>query len=231
MRKKLATLTLITCIFLAYGVHAPANPDTSTADEDSYVQVSLAAIERWERLLYDGSVEFNEVDTNALTHSLLEDLTRLYEVTKLPTARAHILKLLKAYEVSTRYGFSADGSLAASIARLELKNPVFDDYSLFLVNVENRSGVDLRIADWRFTLAVKDGAILIPDTLAETHPLHMHVKRGLAGFSPPETLKAGSTASLKLVFSRSGLTPSKMKYFRADLDDMRVVVKFYENLN
>jgi len=231
MCKKLATLTLIISIFFAYGAHALANPGTNTADEDSYVQVSLAAIERWERLLYDGSAEFNEVDTNALTLSLLEDLTRLYEVTKLPVAREHILKLLRAYEVPARYGFSADGSLAASIALLELKNPVFDDYSIFLVNLENRSGVDLRVANWRLTLATKDGAILTPDTLAETHPLYVHLKRGLAGFSPPEMLKAGSTASFKLVFSRSGLTPSAMKYFRADLDEMRVVVKFYENLN
>lgn len=231
MGKKLTTLTLITCILFACGTHALADPGASTAGEDGYVQVSLAAIERWERLLYSGSAELNEVDTNALALSLLEDLTRLYEVTKLPAAREHILRLLRAYEVSTRYGFAADGSLAASIARLELKRPEFNDYSMFLVNVENRSGMDLQITDWRFAIATKDGATIMPDALAETHPLHMHLTRALAGFSPPETLKAGSTASFKLVFSRSGLTPAAMKYFRVDMDEMRVVVKFYENLN
>jgi len=231
MGKKLATLTLIACILLACCAHALADLDASTADEDSCVQVSLAAVERWERLLFNGSAGFNEVDTNALTFSLLEDLTRLYEVTKLPAAREHILRLLQTYEVSTRYGFSADGTLAASIALLELKRPVFKDYSVFLVNVENRSGVDLQITDWRLTIATKDGATIKPDALAETHPLYMHLKRGLAGFSPPEMLKAGSNVSFKLVFARSGLTPSAMKYFRVDMDEMRVVVKFYENLN
>ena len=231
MGKKLATLTLITAILLACAAYALADPGANTVDEDSYIQVSLAAIERWERLLYDGQGEYNEVDTNALTQSLLEDLTRLYEVTKLPEAREHILKLLRAYEVPTRYGFSADGSLAASITLLELKRPVFDGYSIFLVNLENRSGVNLHIASWRFALAAKDGTVLTPDALTETHPLHTHLKRTLAGFNPPEVLRAGSISSFKLVFARSKLTPAEMKYFRADFDEMRIVVKFYENLN
>ncbi|MCD6283443.1 hypothetical protein J7J84_07615 [bacterium] len=231
MGKKLATLALIAGILLAFGAHALADLDTGTADEDAYVQVSLAAIARWERLLYSGSAKLNEVDTNSLVLSLLEDLTRLYEATKLPAAREHILRLLQACEMSTRYGFSGDGTLAASIVRLELKRPEFRDYSVFLLNVENRSGVDLRIQDWRFTIATKDGATIKPDALTESHPLHTHLARALAGFGPPEMLKAGSTASFKLVFAGSGLAPSAMKYFRVDLDEMRIVVKFYENLN
>ncbi len=231
MGKKLATLTLIASIFLVCGTHALADLDASTADEDSYIQVSLAAIERWERLLYTDSVELSEIDTDVLTLSLLEDLTRLYEVTKLPDARERILKLLRAYEVSTRYGFSGDGMLAASIARLELKRTEFWDYSIFLVNIENRSGVDIPVSDWRFTIVTKDDATILPDALNKTHPLYQRLRRALSGFSPPGMLRAGSTVSFKLVFSGSGLTPSTMKYFLVDLDEMRIVVKFYENLN
>jgi hypothetical protein len=207
-----------------------AAPAAATDDEDSYVQVSLAAIERWERLLYDESADLRAVDANVTALSLLEDLTRLYEVTKLPAAREHILRLLNAYRLARRYGFSADGMLAASVVRLELKRSVFRPYSIFLINIENRSGVDLQISDWRFVLALTDERTLEPESLSEAHPLYPALQNQLGGFRPPGTLSAGRTASFKLVFGEEELTPEEVRYLRIDLDEYRIVVKFYEHL-
>ncbi len=230
MRFRPAILAIAAYILLTGTTNAPAKADALTEDEDGYVQVSLAAIERWERLLYDEAADLSTVDADAVALSLLEGLTRLYEVTRLPAAREHILRLLDAYDVPTRYGFSADGMLAASVVRLELKRPVFQPYSIFLVNVENRSGVNLQVSDWRFAIALTDKSALRPEYLARTHPLHEALKNQLGSFRPPEILRAGSIASFKLVFAQEKLTPDKTRYFRIDLNECRIVVKFYEHL-
>ncbi len=229
MSYRIAVLGIAILSGLFVAAKSPISVANDSDDEGAYVQVGLASIERGERL-HAEETAWGSKDNPLPALALVEELTRLYEVTKVAAARTQLLQILSEFEVSTRYGFSHDGMLVASITRMELMNSVFDDYTMFLVNVENRSGQDLPVDTWELQLGLKDEATVSLEALTKQHPLYSSLSRMEMSFRPPTTLRGGAIASFKIIASRPGLTPPKLAFFRLSPDSRQIVVKFYENL-
>jgi len=218
----LAMLMALACV----GSFSAPEPDL----ESAYVQVGLAALEDWQRQLGAPAVDaFTGLPQPP--PGMVEELTRLYEVTKLPAARNRLVTVLNAFEVPTRYGFSHDGTLVASISRMELKREVFAAYSLFLVDIENRSGLPIPVREWELDLVKRDGSPAAIDRLTPAHPLYPALSRMVSGFSPPAVLRSGVINSFKIIVAHPQLTHRDLAYLRISFDGRRIVIKFYENLD
>jgi hypothetical protein len=223
--RRILALALAAC-FLACALPAGAM-DGADESAGSNTQSGLAAVERWERLLYHNNRQ--DLDTVVLSSSLLEQLTWLYEVDKLSAALPHIEKLVRAYDCETRYGFSRDGKLEAYIARMELKNESFSGYSFFLINVENRSAFSLACHPGGAEFGLKDGRVLKPEVIQPGHPLCEQLKSIANTFAPQKTAKAAATISFKAVLAVPGLTQKDLSFVQIRLGEQLVIIRFYGN--
>jgi hypothetical protein len=223
--RRILALALAAC-FLACALPAGAM-DGADESAGSNTQSGLAAVERWERMLYRGYQQ--EMDTTVLSSSLLEQLTWLYEVDKLSAARPHIEKLVRTYDCATRYGFSRDGKIEAYIAPMELKSEDFAGYSFFLINVENRSAFSLACHPGGASFGLKDGRVLQPEVIQPGHPLCERLMSIADTFAPQKTAKAASTISFKAVVAVPGLTQKDLSFVQIRLGEQLVIIRIYGN--
>ena len=218
----------LVAIFLALSVA----PFTAGSQEDAsaaFTQTSLSAITRWEHLIYETKQEPAQVKIYA--ESMLERLTWIYEVDKVPAAMPHMLKLLNSVGVESRYGFSHDGRIGAMITRMELMEPAFGDYSIFLVNLENKSAFTLDSSQCKLTFTLKDGTALAPESIVKGHALFSRLERFADTFRPPERVLPGATASFKAALAAPGIGPGGLSYVSLEMGGHSVMIKFYENLD
>ena len=226
--QRISALALI-AVIIALGF-APTFAGSSQEDDASaYTQSSLAAIERWEKLLYETKQE--PVQVAVYAESMLEYLTWLYEVDKLSAAMPHIKKLLGKVDVTTRFGFSHDGKTCATISVMELKEPVFSSYSMFLISIENRSAFALDSSQCKLTFALKGGETLVPEIIEQGHPLFSHLERLANTFYPPDAVAPGATASFKAVMPAPGIDQRQLSYVLLEMGEHSVMIKFYDNLD
>lgn len=200
--------------------------------ESGYVQSGLASIERWEGLLADTENPLAGIDRRVVVESLLEELTRLLEVDKLPAAKQHLLRLLhREGPEFARFAFHPSGSLSANVTRLKLRNPAFDKHTIFLFRFENRSPVQLRSGGKSgCELFTTDGASWQLEELTPQHSLYSNLKRMQGQFRMPEILPPGATVSFELILDRPGVTEQDIAYFLLSFGPWRIVIKFYDNI-
>lgn len=215
-------------VFLALSI-APFNAGSQEDASAAFTQTSLSAIKRWEHLLYETKQEPAQAQIYAT--SMLERLTWLYEVDKIPAAMPHMLKLLNSVGVESRYGFSHDGRIGAMITRMELMEPAFGDYSIFLVNLENKSAFTLDSSQCKLTFKLKDGTALAPESIVKGHPLFPRLERLTDTFRPPERVSPGATASFKAALAVPGIDQRQLSYVSLEMGGHSVMIKFYENLD
>ncbi len=189
----------------------------------------MAAIERWERLLYE--TEQEPVQVAVYAGSMLERLTWLYEVDKLSAAMPHIMKLLGSVEVASRFGFSRDGKIGGMISVMELKDPAFGSYSMFLINLENRSAFAIDSSQCGLSFTLKGGETLAPDRIERGHLLFPRLERLAYSFLPPRAIAPGATASFKAVLPAPGIDHRQLAFVLVEMGEHSVMIKFYDNLD
>jgi hypothetical protein len=225
--RRISAAALI-AVFLALSIA----PFTAGSQEDAsaaFTQTSLSAITRWEHLIYETKQEPAQVQIYA--ESMLERLTWIYEVDKVPAAMPHMLKLLGAVDVESRYGFSHDGRIGAMITRMDLMEPAFDNYSIFLINIENKSAFALDSSQCKLNFTLKDGKVLVPEDIVKEHPLFPRLERLAGTFRPPERVSPGATASFKSALAVPGIDQRQLSYVSLEMGGHSVMIKFYENLD
>lgn len=218
----------LVAVFLALSI-APFTAGSQDDASAAFTQTSLSAIKRWEHLLYETKQEPAQAQIYAV--SMLERLTWIYEVDKVPAAMPHILRLLNTMGVESRYGFSRDGRIGAMITRMELMEPAFDDYSIFLINLENKSAFLLDGSQCKLTFTLKDGEVLVPEDIVKGHPLFPRLERLADTFAPPQYVAPGATASFKAALAVPGVGPRELSYVSLEMGGHSVMIKFYENLD
>jgi hypothetical protein len=224
--RKILSLALAAVIF-ACALPSSANEDDRD-NAGSYTQSGLAAVERWEKMLYEGYQR--PIDDTVLSESLLEQLTWLYEVDKVAAAMPHINKLVGRYECATRYGFSRDGRIEAYIAPMALFSEDFAGYSFFLINVENRSAYSLDCKPFSLSFTLKDDLVLKPEAVTPSHPLYGRLERMADTFAPRDNVMPGATISFKAILAQPGLTQKDISFVQLRLGERLVIIRFYGNL-
>ena len=231
-----ATLALALGFALLSPTPTPANcrhtEERALELETGYVQVGLASIARWEGLLSDRANPLTGIDRRVVAESLLEELTRLCEVDKLPAAERHLKELLRREGPElTRFGFDPSGSLCANVSGMRLMNPAFAKHTILLFRLENRSPFPLGSGGkTACELVTVDGARWQLEELTPKHPLYPDLSRMAAQFRMPDSLRPGTIASFELILNRPAVAEKDIAYLVLSFGDWRIVIKFYENI-
>jgi len=101
------------------------------------------------------------------------------------------------------YDISADGRLAVTVDRLELRNEVFQGYAIYLCTLESMTAEVLsrgKAGKPALEFELAGGGILPAESLTPEHPLWQQLSRLKSTFLPPESLYPGSAFSFKQVF-------------------------------
>jgi hypothetical protein len=106
-------------------------------------------------------------------------------------------------------GYAADGRLMLRIERLELQNPAFTQYAVYLCTLECHTALDLRadtVGRLQFNLA--DGTQIEAQQIDTAHPLWPNLQRLANTFQPVHSVPAGTGQSFKQVFALSPALPT-----------------------
>ena len=195
----------------------------------SYLHSTLSSVNHWQRRLKNEK-DLAGIDRQVVRDSLLEGLTWLYEVGKLVQVLPRINKTLsEGTPQLVRFGFDTSGFYSANLTRLELKKPIFDDYTLFLLRLENRSPYDLILEEPTLTIFLTSGIPAREVKLTDTHPLYPHLRRIAGSFSFPQKVSPGSVISVKSIFD-GRITEDKISYALVSFSGFHLAIKFYENI-
>ncbi len=195
----------------------------------AYIHTSLSSVRHWQEKLRSGNLE--SIDRDVIVESLVERLTWLLEVAKVPEAKEILVNLLKAERpIITRYGFHRSGMLSANVSKMLLRNPAYERYTLYIVRIENNSPFELFLKEkWDAYFVLKDGGKVKLQPLTRDHPLFQRLKRIRKSFTPPSLVGPRVIASVNLI-ADGRWSDEIISHLVLSLGDYTVVIKFYENV-
>ena len=123
--------------------------------------------------------------------SAMSALSALYQLHGFEWAMERLLPLYNEPGCpDIHFGYSTDGRIRLTVEPMELRNPVFNDYTVMLVTIESNSG-ELISAESFSSLSVElqDGVVVLPDYLSEMLTLSVDVSSKSAHdlFDEPRT--------------------------------------------
>ncbi len=129
------------------------------------------------------------------------------------------------------FGYSIDGRVRLTVEPMELKNPVFDEYTVMLVTIESNSG-DLISAETFGSLSVElqDGVVVFPDQLSQGHELWENIWRLADTFEPPPLIHPGSSSAFKQIYEVKNLGSKQILAVSLEWDGYIISVPYYDNL-
>jgi len=201
---------------------------TEASSYSSYLHSTLSSVNYWESRLEDEE-NLTGIDRQVVKDSLLEGLTWLCEVGKLPQALPRIRKTLSEKRPQLlRFGFDGSGFYSANLTRLKLENPIFENYTVFLLRLENRSPFELVLEKPALTIFLTSGIPVSQVTLTDSHPLYPHLYRIAGSFFFPKKVSPGSVISVKAIFD-GRITEDKISYALVSFSGFNLAIKYYEN--
>lgn len=127
-------------------------------------------------------------------------------------------------------GFSADRRVMLRIEPLELKNPVFDDYTIYLCTLESLNEADIHAGRRsQMLLQLQSGAELEADVVDKDHPLWPQLGGQAEGFLPPEFLASGHNVVFKQLYSFPALSREAVNSVSLHWDDYSFRLEWLEN--
>lgn len=205
-RQITASLLLPLAVALCCAVLMPAAGSASTAAAQflpSTADASVAGLLSSARYaLRELSLEQNALQRQIAYSQALTALTGLYQLHGCTWARPRLIELYALPDCpSLHVGYSADGRLLLRVEKLDLRNPAFAGYAIYLCTFESHSSLDLAAHDTgalRFTLL--DGTAVQAGVVDEQHPLWPNLKRMAATFRPAAVVYAGTGTAFKQAF-------------------------------
>ena len=132
--------------------------------------------------------------------SALSSLSALHQLHGFETAMERLLLLYNDPDCpDIHFGYSNDGRVRLTVEPLELKNPVFSEYTVMLITIESNCGELIR-AESIGSLGVElpDGVLVLPDQLSPEHELWENIKRLADTFEPPLFIDPGSSSAFQI---------------------------------
>jgi len=144
-----------------------------------------------------------KVDRDSALDAAIEALTSLYQLHGCAWALPQLRELYLRPDAPALYiGYSADGRLRVRCQILDLRNPAFEDYTMFLVTLESNTSKSLREdGKWQPLKVTAEGQALMADVVSPAHPLWPSIENLAATFEPPGQLPSGIGTSYKQVFA------------------------------
>ena len=127
-------------------------------------------------------------------------------------------------------GFSEDRRVMLRIEPLELKNPVFEDYTIYLCTLESLNEADIYAGERnQLVLQLRSGDELEADVLDRGHPLWPHLGGQAEGFLPPEFLPSGHNVVFKQLYALPSLSREAVNSVSLHWDDYNFRLEWLEN--
>jgi hypothetical protein len=207
--------------------YAPTAADASAAELLSTARYGLAQLVR----------ELSAQDRRIYSGQAITALTGLYQLHGCTWAREPLLALYRSPGCPDLHvGYSADGRLMLRVESLELKNPAFAPYVIYLCTFESHTALDLsaqQTGPLRITLL--DGKLLEAQPINKEHPLWPHLEHLARTFSPVREVPTGTGKAFKQVFalnpglSTASSTSGSISAVSLVWDGYTIEVPYYEN--
>ncbi|MCC7479245.1 hypothetical protein IT575_12410 [bacterium] len=208
---------------------AGAGYQPSPADQ-SCAQLLVQARSALERL--DGrDGELEAVDRETAFNTALEALSGLHQLHGCEWALEPLLKLRGRPDCPEMHlGWSQDGRISLMLQRLELKNPAYENYTIFLCVLGSNSALSLE-GPLREPLAVflQDGSKVLAEPLSAEHPLYGNLRRLESTFVPQGPLLPMGGLSFKQIIALPDLKPAQISRVESAWGEYRITVPYPEN--
>jgi hypothetical protein len=127
-------------------------------------------------------------------------------------------------------GFSADGRSSLRLEPLELRNPAFADYTIYLCTLQGNTALDLLgLEQGMMAVSLLDGSELTAQPLGPAHELWPHLERLAHTFEAPDALPSGAGIAFKQIFAVENLCRERISTVSLVWGNYRFVVPYYEN--
>jgi hypothetical protein len=132
-----------------------------------------------------------------------ESLTALYQLHGCNWAVPELHRLYaRADAPPLALGFSPDGRVLLRVEPLELKNPVFDGYTVLLCTFNSETARDIRDGGaGAVLLRLPDGSALSAQAVQAGHPLWPHLDKQARQFQPLRSLPSGAGIVFKQLYA------------------------------
>jgi hypothetical protein len=127
-------------------------------------------------------------------------------------------------------GYTRDGRVSLRLEPLELRNPAFEQYTVYLCTLESNTALDLAAADsGPLTFEQRDGTQVSAQSLSPGHELWPHLDRLAHTFLAPAALPSGSGIAYKQLFAVPQLSRERISAVSLLWGAYEFELPYYEN--
>jgi hypothetical protein len=179
----------------------------------------------------DPKASINDVDRDALFGTAIAALTALYQLHGCRWALAPLRELYQRPGCPPMHlGYSADGRVLLRVEPLQLRKPVFADYTVLLCTLESNTALHLQQNSAALLrVMLLDGSVIEAQALTTSHPLYGDLSRLADTFAPPPELPSGAQIAFKQLFDTPGVTNLPISAVLLSWGGCEINVTFYEN--
>jgi len=158
-------------------------------------------------------------------------LTGLYQLHGCEWARPALRSVYHHPECPDLHlGYTRDGRVCLRLEPLELRNPVFEQYTVYLCTLESNTALDLSAADsGPLILELRDGTQVSAQSLAPEHELWPHLDRLAHTFQAPAELPSSSGIAYKQLFAVPQLSRERISAVSLLWGAYEFELPYYEN--
>jgi hypothetical protein len=145
-------------------------------------------------------------------------LTALYQLCGCEWALPRLRELYaRPGHSELRFGYSPDGKISLRVERLELQNPAFDGYAIYLCTLQSETAQTLQgSASARLGFELLDGGHVSAAMLDEAHPLYPRLDQLQDSFSAPPLLPSGAALAFKQIFTVASIPVNRVSAVRLE---------------
>jgi len=127
-------------------------------------------------------------------------------------------------------GYTSDGRVGLRLEPLELRNPVFEQYTVYLCTLQSNTALDLTAAEaGPLTVQLRDGSQISAQPLSPEHELWPQLDRLIHTFQPPAALPSGAGIAYKQLFAVPRLSRERISAVSLLWGAYEFEVPYYEN--
>ncbi len=230
---KIVAVTLFLVAFFAASPHVRASELWTPQDSGSYFRVLLGQAKWSEGRYYAiAATDRSEGDMEASLSAAIDAWTILWRSYGYQPAARKVRELsVLSPGINRHAGFTGGLNVEADATVMELKNPAYANYTMFLFRIVNRNYEVLPLAFTEVSVLDTAGKWWRAEKLTETHPLWQNVKRLAATFEPEERALPGRVVSFKKVYASPNLTKGKIRLILLKAGEVEVEIPYLETLS
>lgn len=234
--KALFAALLLATSLAAFSASAHASdgePVWMPSAPDAYFRLCMYQAKYSEGRYYAiAATDKSPVDMESSLDAAIESWAILWRVYGYAPAAEKIRELSALNGGANRHaGFTQDFSIEADATVMELKNPDYKNYTMFLLRIVNRHYDALALNGTEVLVLDTGGKWWRAEKLSESHPLWENVKRLASTFAPLDTGLPARVVSFKQVYATPNLTKGKIRLILLKAGEVEVEIPYLESIS